>query len=173
MKLFVTSIKVNLVTNWFLFLFFHFVWTKNKNNFLGNWWSGNEKYLLFVYSESHSTLKAYQIQETFTNGFSNMLLLFVYISVHISEATVVGLHIYQKKVTTASILLFIFQKSFFVAHLWKAASNLSGSTKYGLICNFWQKLSQNFLAFRYMLDLFSTFPIINVGNQLQQKNTYW
>ena len=92
-----TSIPITLVRNWFLFLFCHFVWTKNKNNFLGNWWSGNEKYLLFVYSESHSTLKAYQIQETFTNGFSNMLLLFVYISVHISEATVVGLHIYQKK----------------------------------------------------------------------------
>ena len=49
MKIIVTMILTNLVTNLFFFYFFVFLENpKTKMKFSANWWSGNEKCLFFV-----------------------------------------------------------------------------------------------------------------------------
>ena len=67
-------------TNRFLILFLSSHKPKKKIWFSASWWSGNKKYLFFVYSKSCSTLKLCQIQQTFIKKFSYMLFLFVYSS---------------------------------------------------------------------------------------------
>ena len=58
-------VPTDLVTNSFLSSFCILVQIKNKDQVSANWWSGNKKYLFFVY------------EDVFINKFSYVLLLFV------------------------------------------------------------------------------------------------
>ena len=51
MKVILALIPINLLTNWLLFLFI-LLYEPKTRCFLGNWKSGNKKYLFFV--ESHA-----------------------------------------------------------------------------------------------------------------------
>ena len=42
-KIIVTLIPIDLLTNWLSFLFCSFVWSKNENHFSGSWWLSNKK----------------------------------------------------------------------------------------------------------------------------------
>ena len=80
MKMIVTIIPTDLVTNSLSSLFCPFIETTNKNHIFRKLvWSGNEKqFSLFLKSESCSTLQVYQIQQIFLiKGFSYMLFLLV------------------------------------------------------------------------------------------------
>ena len=58
-KMTLTLIPMDLVTNWLLYIFCSFVWSKNKNHlFRMLVVLLKEIFLFFVYSESHSTSKA-------------------------------------------------------------------------------------------------------------------
>ena len=77
MKIIATIIPTDLVTKLLLSSSYPFLQTKTRIWFSTSWWSGNEKYLFFVYSELQSTSKTCRIQLTFMQEFSYMLFLFV------------------------------------------------------------------------------------------------
>ena len=61
MKIIVTIIPTDLVTNSLLSTFCPFLQTKNKNQVGGGsatWWSGNEKYFCVLFIASHIYFKA-------------------------------------------------------------------------------------------------------------------
>ena len=78
MKIIVTIIPTDLVTNMLLSSLCPFLQTKNKNLVFSKLvvWE-QEIFLFFVYSESRSTSKPCRIQQTFIKEFSYMLFLFV------------------------------------------------------------------------------------------------
>ena len=87
MKIIVTTIPIDLVTNSLLSSFCPFLQTKNKNQVssrqVGGLVTRNisvfclQRFLFFVYSESRSASKPYRIQQTFIKEFSYLLFLFV------------------------------------------------------------------------------------------------
>ena len=74
MKIIVTIIPTNLITNLLLLLFCPFLQTKNKNQIFS---SLTKEFFSFVYIETHSTSKPLRIKKTFIKEFSHMLFLFV------------------------------------------------------------------------------------------------
>ena len=62
MKIVVTIVIKELITNSLLSSFVFAGKPKTRIRFSASWWSSNKKYLFFVYSESHSTSKSCRIQ---------------------------------------------------------------------------------------------------------------
>ena len=60
MKIIVSKIPTDFVTNLLLFILCPFIQTKNKNLFfLASWWSGNEKYFCFLVIASPALLQSH------------------------------------------------------------------------------------------------------------------
>ena len=67
MKIIVTIIPIDLVTNWLLSSFFPSLQTKNKNQVSAriknqesaSWWSGDEKYFCFLLIASPALLQSH------------------------------------------------------------------------------------------------------------------
>ena len=57
MKIIVTLIPIDLVTNWLLSLFVFSYEAKTEVNFSESWWSGNKKYFCFLFIASRPLLQ--------------------------------------------------------------------------------------------------------------------
>ena len=60
MKIIVTLIPINLVTNWLLSLFCLFHKPKTRTVFLVSWWSGNKKYFGILFIVSRALLQRHE-----------------------------------------------------------------------------------------------------------------